>query len=156
MHLATCSVLRKVWLRFNRMVAATHRPSKLTPRLIFHAVDEEGRVLPPGLSALHLIMWKMVIYHFTMVQTEGTRFSPTNVWSSTISRLEVRISALAFKVKRKAIVALGQGNQIRDPVADSRKVAPLACFTEWGEVVTHEFIRTYRAEDDSPPVPAGK
>ena len=70
--------------------------------------------------------------------------------------MEVRISALAFKVKRKAIVALGQGNQIRDPVADSRKVAPLACFTEWGEVVTHEFIRTYRAEDDSPPVPAGK
>ena len=75
MHLASCKKIREVWLTFNRLVAASHRQTPLTHALIFHAQEPNGSLLPQGLSALHLITWKILIYHFTMVDTENRRFN---------------------------------------------------------------------------------
>ena len=41
-HLAACKVLRKVWLYFNRLVAATHRQMKLTPELVLHGIATDN------------------------------------------------------------------------------------------------------------------
>jgi len=137
-HLVTCQVLRRIWSRFNKLVQLTHRPSKLTPRLIFHAVDEEGRSLPPGLAALHLVIWKILLYHITQVDTEGVKFNASCVWNDSIRRFESRVNALAFKVTRKAVRDLGRGDKIREPDAENRRLArPLVFLSEWGKVSRH-------------------
>ena len=53
---------------------------KLTPELIFHGITDDTTDLPPGLTALHLILWKFVIFNFTRVETENIKFSPDQVW----------------------------------------------------------------------------
>jgi hypothetical protein len=154
-HLAECSVLRKVWLRFSRLASATHGRTPLTHALIFHALDKEGRMLPPALSALHLILWKMVIFNFTTVDTDGNRFRPSKVWSDALRRYETRLSARAFKVTRNAIATMRRGERTREPDAENRRIAPLACMNEWGHVTMHEALTTAIADSrPTPPPPA--
>lgn len=144
-------MLRKVWLKFSRLVSATHTRTPLTHALIFHALDKEGRMLPPALSALHLILWKMVIFNFTTVDTDGNRFRPSKVWSDALRRYETRLSARAFKVTRNAIATMRRGNKIREPDAENRRITPLACMNEWGHVTMHVALTTAIA--DSRPTP---
>lgn len=141
-HLASCPVLNKIWAKFSNLVNSTHKQTKLTPALIFLAVDETGHPLPQGLSALHLVVWKMVIFNLTLVQTENKRFVPDRVWEDALRRFETRISALAFKVTRKAISSGARAMKLMEPEAESRLVAPLACFGMWGKVIRADSYET--------------
>ena len=140
-HLVTCRVIRRIWIKFNRLVAATHRTSRISPALVFHAVDSEGRMLPPALSSLHLILWKFTIYNLTTNQTEGARFSPTNIWTNTIRRFETRVNALAFKVKRHAIMQSGRSEMIIKPNAENKRLRPLASLDPWGKITYHPIMQ---------------
>ena len=95
-------------------------------------MDEEGRSLPPGLAALHLVIWKILLYHITQVL-----FNAQCVWSDSIRRFESRVNALAFKVTRKAVRDIGRGDKIREPDAENRRLAPLVFLSEWGKVSRH-------------------
>ncbi len=64
-------------------------------------------------------MWKFVILNFTLVQLENRPFNPEEVWHGAIRRLEVRLNALAFKVKRRAIQRSGQDLQLYSPEAEN-------------------------------------
>ena len=147
MHLASCKKLREVWLTFNRLVAASHRQTPLTHALIFHAQEPDGSLLPQGLSALHLITWKLLIYHLTMVDRENRRFNHKHVWDHSLRRFEVRASALAHKVYRQSVANRGKGLKLHEPDADNRKLAPLAHINEFGHItycdsLQAEFKRT--------------
>ena len=115
-----------MWTKFQSLVVAYRGPTPLTREFIFHGVVDDCRILPPGLSALHLILWKFVIYNFTMVQLENRPFDPEATWACAIRRLEVRLNALAFKVTRNAIARSGQGEQLFAPEAEIRRIRPLA------------------------------
>ena len=125
-------MLRQVWRQFSRLVAASHRQMPLSPELVLHGIEPEGSSLPPGLTALHLILWKFVILHFTLVDTENAKFIPDAVWSMALRRFEVRVNALAAKVRSQAIRRRGQGFELLSPNADNRRLAPLASLASWG------------------------
>ena len=100
-------------------------------------------MLPPGLSAFHLILWKFVILHFTLVQVENRPFKPDEVWNNAIRRLEVRFNALSFKVTRKAIARCGQALKISEPEAENKKLAPLAYLGNWGKITHHDAFKSH-------------
>ena len=153
-HLASCGVLMKVWKKFHVLVVALVGPTPLTEELIFHAVDTDGQILPPGLSALHLIMWKFVIYNFTMVQLENRPFNPEEVWKCAIRRFEVRLNALAFKVKQRAIRRSGQGINLMSPEAENRRMRPLASVGMWGKLYpSSELEKEFKSTRQVPTVP---
>ena len=123
-----------LWTKFNTLVASEHKPMPLSPSLIFHAIQPDNTLLPRGLIALHMILWKFTIYNLVQVDTDNIRFSTHKVWSDTIRRFETRASALAFKVKRRTTKRHGQGIEITEPDAENRMLAPLATVTPWGKL----------------------
>ena len=144
----------KVWKKFHSLVESLIGPTPLTGELIFHAVDSRAQVLPSGLSAFHLILWKLVIYNFTMVQLENRPFSPKEVWHGAIRRLEVRLNAVAFKVKRRAIQRSGQDLQLHSPEAENRRMMPLASVGIWGKLYhSPELKKEILATRQAPPAP---
>jgi len=146
----------KVWKKFHTLVENLIGPTPLTDELIFHAVDSRAQVLPSGLSALHLIMWKFVILNFTMVQLENRPFNPEEVWHGAIRRLEVRLNALAFKVKRRAIQRSGQALQLYSPEAENRRIKPLASVGLWGKLYhSPELEKEILATRQAPPATVG-
>ena len=78
------------------------------------------------------MVWKILLYHITQVDTEGVKFNAQCVWSDSIRSFESSANALAFKVTRKAVRDLGRGDQIREPDAENRRLAPLVFLSEWG------------------------
>jgi len=151
-HLAACKVLRQVWLHFNRLVAATHRQMKLTPELVFHGIATDNSELPPGLIALHLVLWKLVIFHFTLVETDNNKFNPDRVWGVSLRRFEVRVNALAAQVTRRAVKRRGQGHELLQPNAENRRLAPLASLDSWGRLTLSQGL-TKAFADSRPTAP---
>ena len=51
----------------------------MSNELVFLGVTEQGELLPPGLLALHRVMWKIVIIAMTRAEFENIPVSPTAV-----------------------------------------------------------------------------
>ena len=47
---------------------------------------------------------------------------------------------------RNAIATMRRGERIREPDAENRRIAPLACMNEWGHVTMHEALTTAIAD----------
>ena len=92
-----------------------------------------------------------------MIQLENRPFNPEEVWHSAIRRLEVRLNALAFKVKRRAIQRSGQDLRLHSPKAENRRMKPLATVGLWGKLHhSPELEKEILATRQAPPVMMGR
>ena len=68
--------------------------NNISNELIFLGVTELGELLPPGLLALHRIMWKVVIIAMTRTEFENVQVNPKQIWNIVFRRLTVRVRGL--------------------------------------------------------------
>ena len=97
-HLASCGVLIPVWVRFRDLIRASPESlglakEPLHARLILLGVTWRGQMLPMGLLALWVLLWKFMIVSFTQVDTEGKPFSGQAVWKQAVRRMVTRVHA---------------------------------------------------------------
>ena len=143
-----------MWLQFNRLVATAHKQMPLSRELIFHGIAPDGTPLPQGLTAFHLILWKFVIFNFTLVQTDNIKFMPEAVWDQSLRRFEVRVNALAAKVTLQAVRSRGQGNSPMEPRSENKKLEPLASLDAWGRLTLSPSLKQAFADSRPTVVPA--
>ena len=61
--------------------------------------------LPKALSDFHLVLWKFILIHFTLVDLENKPFHQNVVWTGAVRRYASKVNALTFKageIRRKA------------------------------------------------------
>ena len=68
--------------------------NNVSNELIFLGITEQGELLPPGLLALHRVMWKILIIAWTRVEFENLPVAPKQIWNITFRRITVRARAL--------------------------------------------------------------
>ena len=56
--------------------------------------------LPPGLAALHTMLWKLFPIDFTRVDTDKLKFEPKRPWRAAVIRLERKFQAHKISQKR--------------------------------------------------------
>ena len=67
----------------------TSYPNELFPR----ATVGNHKVIPPGVSLIHFIVWKFIIIHMTKLSIKGTPFDPDEVLTQAKSRIAKKISS---------------------------------------------------------------
>ena len=93
-----------------------------------------GYKLAEGWINLHLLLWKFVISSLTRVETEDAKFEIHEVWRATWFRLERKALAKLVGVKTTLLRAESRGNEPPDIALRGLCLAPLAKFTETGEL----------------------
>ena len=99
-HVAKCYVTR---LLFTPLVDLAHLFLPVT--LLDEALISIGSIstrltLPPGLAALHTMLWKLFPIDFTRVDTDKLKFEPKRPWRAAVIRLERKFQAHKISQKR--------------------------------------------------------
>ena len=98
----------------------------MTAITIYLGLVTPARVLPAGLSALHVILWKFVLIAFTRVDTDDAKFEPVNVWLQAVRRFRRNLQALGEAERRRHLGAQGLGSDPPSTGALDKALAPLA------------------------------
>ena len=122
-HLSHCRCLRPLWDKFHKLhdidLHSTTEYSKLT--LLGVGVSD----LPPAVSDFHLILWKFIIIHFTLVDLDNRPFQHTDVWKGAVRRYISKANSLSQQVRHESMAAearnrppkLDKFNKILHPLA---------------------------------------
>ena len=111
-HLPDCSTLQPIFSSFLRLAGCN--PTDPTDRSRLLLLGLASPPLPQALSDLHLIMWKFILIHFTLVDLEHKPFRPRDVWLGAVRRYASKANKLTHKVRVK------QGGARRSNVLLSR------------------------------------
>ena len=131
-HLPICHVLRRgVWLRLVALAKAapeSHGLKNASVGLSFVLLGTtvNGRLLPPGLLAFWIILWKFVIIRFTQVELENAPFQADVVWEQALRRFAVRVHAAVWKYKLRVLAARAQESPPPSPASTNRMIEPVA------------------------------
>ena len=131
-HLTVYHVLRRgIWLRLVELAKAapdSYGLGRASVGLSFVLLGTtvDGRLLPPGLLAFWIVLWKFVILRFTQVDLDNTAFQANEVWVQALRRLVVRVHAVAWKYKFKVLTAHAQDIPSPSPTSTNRMLAPIA------------------------------
>ena len=130
------SQLTPIW---NKYLALTKLPNlddndKLKLILLGHSIPE----LPKALSDLHLILWKFVIIHFTLVDLKNQPFDHETVWKGAIRRYASKVNSLEFQASLARINAEANLTKFNYICSLNKLLSPLAAIDETG-VTAHPF-----------------
>jgi exonuclease III len=154
-HLASCPVLAPLFASFDET---------LSPLLIYLGLRADRSALKGGNEALHCILWKFILIHYTRVSMEGVPFSSAAVGEQALRRFLVRLEAYASTVQRDIRQATQRDNAPADKIAAilkraNRAVAPMAGFTPRGRLLLDHVLRedgimvgTYTSANVPPPL----
>ena len=146
-HLPICHVLRRgVWLRLVALAKAapeSHGLKNASVGLSFVLLGTtvNGRLLPPGLLAFWIILWKFVILRFTQVELENTPFDADAVWEQALRRFAVRVHAAVWKYKLRVLAARAQESPPPSPASTNRMIEPVAEIDVNGNLKWAPFMR---------------
>jgi hypothetical protein len=125
-HIAKCWTTHQV---FNPLVSfinkCTHLNVSLTVALIHLGVVNPRSTLPPGLAALHTMMWKFFLIDYTRVDTDKITFDPGRIWKAAVFRLENKIRARHTYLENRTSRAINLGRN-PPPLNAEEHSAPLA------------------------------
>ena len=130
-HLATCRRMRPIWDKFRSIhkITTTNKQDHLKLTLLGYSTPE----LPTSISDFHLILWKFIIIHFTLVDLDNRPFRPDDVWIGAIRRYLSKIHSLQQKIRLEVAEA-----QALERPANIRRfndlLAPLATIDELGKL----------------------
>ena len=112
-HLTTCRRLRTIWDRFILLTNVNCQTQQERDKLILLGISPDGRSLPQALSDFHLVLWKFVLIHFTLVDLQKQRFVAENVWKGAVRRYASKANSLTFIIQLKQIRAENGGSDVR-------------------------------------------
>ena len=112
-----------------------------TPQLNLFACD----TLAPSVLALHLVVWKMILIAFTLVDTNGEQFQAEEVWKGAVRRFISRVERLKVSVRIRAAKCRSSHSDL-SLEHENKMLAPLGSFNEvgvfrWSDVVWKEIRR---------------
>jgi hypothetical protein len=130
-HLATCRCTRPLWDKFRSLhkIKTTDNQSHLKLTLLGYTTPE----LPTSISDFHLILWKFIIIHFTLVDLENRPFKPDEIWIGAIRRYLSKIHSLQQKIR----LEVAEAQALERPINVRRfnaLLAPLATIDEFGRL----------------------
>ena len=130
-HLAECYSIQQV---FSHLVAFIHDIAPgirvaMTPSFIYLGLTTDHQVLPPGLSALHTMVWKFLLIDFVKVDTEKASFKPENIWKAAVLRLHKKVEARFTFLTERSDSALNLG-KVPAPLDTENHAFPLATFEQ--------------------------
>ena len=125
-HLVRCRVLWEVWKVFRRLANAVWKHNNISNELVFLGVTEQGELLPPGLLALHRVMWKIVMIALTRAEFENIPVSPKQIWNITFRRITVRARGLYTAHTRAVRSARMHDRTPPKPASVNRWTDPIA------------------------------
>ena len=96
-HFAPCSVIGKVWRKFDLLHRNSHTKDKAY-RLFAVA---NGGLLPRGQADLHIITWKFILISLTRRDLYGEPFNPIKIWAGALSRYARNAHAIEYRAKRE-------------------------------------------------------
>ena len=131
-HMVRCHVLWEVWKPLRRLANAMWKHNNISNELIFLGVTEKGELLPPGLLALHRILWKILIIAWTRAEFENTPVNPKDIWNITFRRMTVRVRALYAEHTNKARAARLHHRTPPKPDTINRWLTPVALCEKGG------------------------
>ena len=146
-HLPLCCKIRPfVWLPFVILAKAAPacyglKGASVCQSLILLGTTAEGRLLPRGLLALWIVIWKFVILRFTQVDMEQLQFDGDAVWEQALRRFTVRVNAAVWRYNMRALVARAQERPAPSPASTNKLLEPVAQIDEGGALAWAPFMR---------------
>ena len=150
-----------------RLSNAMWKHNNISIELIYLGVTEQGELLPPGLLALHRVLWKVVIIAMTRTEFENIPVSPKHIWNITFRRITVRVRGLYAEHTLAVRNARMHDRTPPKPDSINRWMHPIAECIDGGIHWHPEWVKlsyTYKvnlksweytkgAERDNPPTP---
>ena len=150
-HLATCSIAGKVFDDLADLAnVQTRGPTPNTPTLYYElervkfalfAITPDQKPLQEGWINLHLLVWRYLIYHLVLVETEDAKFQKHEVWQATWHALEKRALARAEHIRTDILRADSRGDEPPDVTSKGSCLAPLASLAGDGSLVWNEELK---------------
>ena len=84
-------------------------------------------------SDFHLIVWKFVLIHFTLVDLKNQPFEANAVWTGALRRYRSKINSYLYKYLLKQIPAEARDQTVL-PTKENRLLAPLSQIDETGSL----------------------
>ena len=126
-HIAACYVTRRV---FAPLVALANCffPITIDDALINIGAISTRLTLPPGLAALHTMLWKFFLIDFTRVDTDSYKFKPDRPWHAAVLRMERKFQARRTFLTRQAVDAADLGKP-PPPLTSETHALPLVAIS---------------------------
>ena len=80
-----------------------------------------GQPLPPGLSALHIILWKFAIIAFAQADEKRAAFVPADIWKTALRRLRSRMLSHEEAQRRRVAANRSRGIMSTSSVSASQR-----------------------------------
>ena len=125
-HIAACYVTRLV---FAPLVALANcfLPVTMDEALINIGATSTRLTLPPGLAALHTVLWKFFLIDFTRVDTDNLKFEAARPWRAAVLRVERKFRARHTFLTQQATDAADLGRS-PSPLTSETHALPLVAF----------------------------
>ena len=109
-------------------------------RWALFALTSSGKPLQEGWIYLHLLIWKYLTYHLTLVDTEDATFAPHEVWQAAWAKFQQKARAKSEAARTELLRAESRG--AAKPTFEKKNLcmAPLAKFDDEGTLVWDESI----------------
>ena len=123
-HLARCEHITHtfdLFIKFAQNYDSTLQNSEM---LIYLGMRDGATPLKGAISALRIIVWKFALIAFVRVDTDGVKYSATDVWRAALRRFASRIDRYDIYVARLTRRNKGFGNPPRVEY-HTRILAPL-------------------------------
>ena len=93
-----------------------------------------------GWINLHLLLWKHMIYHLTIAETEDKPFRPHEIWQAALARFQYKANAKVEIVRTDILRAESRGNEPPDLSNRGACMAPLADITPEGKLAWNDEL----------------
>ena len=104
-----------------------------------------------GWVNLHLLLWKFLIYHVVIVETEDAKFQVHETWQAAWQRLELKILAKQEAIRTDLLRADSRGLEPPDVTSRSKCMHPIAKVEQDGTITWDENIRSAIKQLATPP-----
>ena len=128
-HIHECSEMKQVFTHFAALATAAGFRCSATQELIVLGMFG-GQPLPPGLSALHIILWKFAIIAFVQADEKRAAFVPADIWKAALRRLRSRMLSHEEAQRRRAAANRSRGVMSTSSVTASNQLVPLAHYED--------------------------
>ena len=108
---------------FSNKILSNKDQVSATPDFITLGMINTRQILPPGLAALHTMLWKFFLIAFVKVDTENAKFEPENIWKAAVGRLQRKIEARIAHLRDRTQTAVCLGNNPQ-PLTSERTTPP--------------------------------
>jgi hypothetical protein len=85
-----------------------------------------GRPLAPGVSMLHILLWKFIVIELVQVDINNHRtFNTDGIWKAALGRLRSKLVAHSERFKGRARAQMAKKGSLPDGTGASRQVQPM-------------------------------